>query len=89
MSSVDYRFYHQDPDGRIHFAEWISAASDEHAIEQIRATYPDAKCEVWSGTRLVAKLSPTGHRPDAPDVQGNIGKRPSRQSVEMRAGPDC
>lgn len=83
MSSDDYRYYHQDGDGRIDSAEWISAVNDEQAVEQVRAIHPDAKCEIWKGTRLVAKLFPTGFNPDDPDLQDNVAKRLSKLAVQM------
>jgi hypothetical protein len=38
-------------------AEWIDAANDEDAVRQAQVLKQDAqKCEVWEGTRLVARL---------------------------------
>lgn len=56
MSS--YRFY---CGGRIDLADWIEASTDEEAILKAREMRPDAtKCEVWLGTRLVAKINSSG-----------------------------
>jgi hypothetical protein len=86
MSSEYYRYYRLDKDGHIHGAEWISAVSDEQAVEQVRASHPDAKCEVWKGAKLVAKLEPVGFNPDDPDLQDNVAKRLSRLAHQMTSG---
>ncbi len=86
MSSEEYRYYRLDGDGRLHCAEWISAVDDEQAVELIRVSHPDAKCEVWKGTRLVAKLVPTTFNPDDPALQDNVAKRLSRLALQMRSG---
>ena len=53
----NYRFYCLDGDGRIGFAEWIKAGSDEEAISEAKSLRPDARrCEVWQQGRLVATL---------------------------------
>ena len=58
MSSESYRCYCLDGSGNLHEPEWFDADHDEHAIEQLRTKYPDSKCEIWQGRRLVASLSP-------------------------------
>lgn len=58
MSSENYRYYCLDSTGHLHFAEWFEAEHDEDAIAQIEAKHPRELCEIWQGTRLVAKLSP-------------------------------
>ena len=58
MSSESYRYYCLDGAGHLHDAAWFQAESDEDAIAQIEAKHPDALCEIWQGTRIVAKLSP-------------------------------
>ena len=78
MASENYRYYRLDRDGRIHCAEWLDAVNDEQAVEQVRARHPDAKCEVWKGTRLIAKWVPTGFNPDDPHLQNNVAERLSR-----------
>jgi hypothetical protein len=59
---ADYRIYCLDGEGRIGFAEWVGADTDENAIAEARKLWPDAhRCEIWLESRLVAKLSPDGH----------------------------
>ena len=58
MSQTTYRYYHLDGVGHLHGAEWFQAASDEDAVAQVEIMLPEALCEIWQGTRLVAKLSP-------------------------------
>lgn len=86
MPSENYRYYHLDGDGRLHFAEWFPAESDEQATEQIRVIHPDAKCEIWQGNRLVAKLQPNGFSPDDPDLQNAVGKRLSALALRIELG---
>lgn len=86
MSSEDYRYYRLDGDGHIHAAEWISAVNDEEAVEQVRAGHPATKCEVWKGSRLVAKLVPATFHPDDPALQDNVAKRLLRRAHQMRSG---
>jgi hypothetical protein len=86
MSSEDYRYYRLDGDGRIHDAEWISAVDDEQAVELIRASHPDSKCEAWKGARLVARLVPATFNPDDPHLQDNVAKRLSSLAHQMRSG---
>jgi hypothetical protein len=86
MSSEDYRYYHQDGDGRIDSADWICAVNDEQAVEQVRAIHPHTKCEIWKGTRLVAKLFPTGFNPDDLDLQENVAERLSKLARQLRSG---
>ena len=70
MASRDYRYYCLDASGRLHEAEWFQAEDDEAAVSQIRNKHPDAKCEIWQGTRLVASIAP--QHPDA-DHHSAIG----------------
>ena len=86
MPSENYRYYRLDGDGRLHFAEWFSGESDEQAIEQIQAKHPNAKCEIWKGKRLVAKLSPSRFSPDDPDLQNAVGARLSALALRMELG---
>ena len=58
---TDYRLYRLDGDGKIGFAEWIQAASDQEAIGAAERMWPDAtRCEIWQRNRLVAKLNGSG-----------------------------
>lgn len=56
MPSENYRYYCLDGTGHLHGTEWISAASDEDAISQVKAKHPDGQCEIWAGQRLVAQI---------------------------------
>ena len=58
MSLKIYRYYCLDGVGHLHSAEWFEAVSDEDAVAQVEVMHPEALCEIWQGTRLVAKLSP-------------------------------
>ena len=58
MSSEKYRVYCLDGVGRLHEPEWFNAQSDELALAEVRAKWPDAKVEIWQGRRLVASISP-------------------------------
>ena len=53
---ADYRLYCLDGAGKVSSAEWLRAEDDEAAVEATRARHPGESCEVWQGTRLVAKL---------------------------------
>ena len=52
-----YRLYCADDAGHIELADWIQTTTDEEAIAKARELRPNDKCEVWSGSRLVAKIS--------------------------------
>lgn len=58
MPSEKYRCYSLDGVGHLQGAEWFDAESDEGAVAHVSAKYPDAKCEIWEGKRLVASVSP-------------------------------
>ena len=58
MAQETYRYYCLDSTGHLHSAEWFEAESDEDAIAQVEALYPNELCEIWKASRLVAKLSP-------------------------------
>jgi hypothetical protein len=54
----DYRLYRLDGAGRISLAEWITAETDEEAIERAREMDHGAlKCEIWLRRRLVKTLN--------------------------------
>lgn len=58
---ADYRLYCLDGDGKIGFADWIQAATDDDAILKAQRLKPDAvRCEIWRRKRLVAKLNGSG-----------------------------
>lgn len=53
---ADYRLYCLDGVSKVSSAEWFDAADDEAAIEVAKRTHEGYECEVWKGTRLVARL---------------------------------
>jgi hypothetical protein len=58
MPSENDRYYRLDGVGHLEGAEWFEAENDENAIAHISLKYPDDKCEIWKGQRLVASISP-------------------------------
>lgn len=53
----EYRMFCLDCLGHIHYAEPLDAASDEDAIKLAHDfNLKAAKCEIWTGDRLVATL---------------------------------
>jgi hypothetical protein len=58
IAMAPYRMYCLDREGRIGFAQWIEADSDDHAIAEAHRLNPGARrCEVWRGNCLVAQLN--------------------------------
>jgi len=58
---TDYRLYCLDLDGKINFADWIKAASDDDAIQAAERLKPNAaRCEIWQERRLIARLNGSG-----------------------------
>lgn len=56
---AEYRVYCLDGAGKIDLAEWINAESDDDAIIEARKmNHGGTKCEIWQGSRLVARLGP-------------------------------
>lgn len=52
-----YRLYRLDGVGHISLAEWFDAENDQHAVRQAQFLRQGARnCEVWEGSRLVARL---------------------------------
>ena len=87
MSSTDtYRYYRLNGTGHLAYAEWFSAASDDDAVTQIEIKYPRERSEVWLGTRLVARLSPTQFDADDHDLQEAVGDRLSALALKMGSG---
>ena len=82
----NYRYYRFDSSDGIRVAESICAASDEDAISQINRKHPDGKCEIWQGSRLVAKLSSHRFDPDAPRVQDAVAARLLARVLRIRTG---
>ena len=58
MTPDDHRYYRLDGVGQIQGAEWLDAASDEDAIEQLKVKHSDGVCELWKGKRLVGRIRP-------------------------------
>ena len=50
-----YRLYRLDGSGKIDSADWIDAASEEHAIRNARERVPRGGFELWQGSRLVCR----------------------------------
>lgn len=57
-----YRYYCLDGLGHLQNADWFEAADDADAVAQIGAQHAGRICEIWQGSRLVAKLSPVLRR---------------------------
>ena len=55
---IAYRAYYLDDAGRFTHAEWVRALTDDDAIRRARKfVATSVKCELWQGTRLVARLT--------------------------------
>ncbi|HEX5238074.1 MAG TPA: hypothetical protein VFW39_06390 [Sphingomicrobium sp.] len=52
----DYRLYCLNGDRHIAHGEWIDADNDHEAIALVRAKRLGLNCELWEGSRLVAKI---------------------------------
>lgn len=53
---VGYRFYGLDGVNKVASAEWIEAEDDTEAIEVAKERMDGHDCELWQGSRLVARL---------------------------------
>lgn len=53
-----YRLYCLDGVDKVASAEWVEAADDDAAIEASEGLRNGRKCELWQGSRLVARLGP-------------------------------
>jgi hypothetical protein len=53
---AEYRHYRLDGAGKISTAEWLDAASDEEAVQQVRERKLPFKSEIWARNRLVARI---------------------------------
>ena len=51
-----YRLYRLDGVNKVASAEWIEAEDDNAAFEVARERCDGSDCEVWQGTRLVARI---------------------------------
>jgi hypothetical protein len=53
---ANYRVYCIDGADKIASSDWVEAADDEAAAELVRKRHDGFKCELWQGTRLVARI---------------------------------
>ena len=53
---TDYRLYGLDGVDRVASGEWIEAEDDETAIEAAKQMMDGHDCELWQGSRLVARI---------------------------------
>jgi hypothetical protein len=51
-----YRLYGLDGVRKVASGDWIDADSDEAAVEAANEIFRGSECEIWQGTRLVARL---------------------------------
>ena len=86
MAPDNYRYYRLDCAGHLDMGDWFAANDDEDAIAQIEVKHPDDMCEVWLGSRLVAKLLPARFSPDDPHLQIAVGQRLSALALRRRLG---
>jgi hypothetical protein len=61
----EYRAYIVGHDGHFSGFEPLLCADDAHAIEKAKRLVDDHDVELWSGERLVTRLSATKQRGDA------------------------
>jgi hypothetical protein len=53
---ADYRLYGLGGDNKVASGEWFDADDDEVAIEVAKAMVDGHDCELWRGSRLVARI---------------------------------
>ena len=51
-----YRLYCLDGVNKVASADWVEADDDEAAIEIAKEMHDGYECELWQGSRLVARL---------------------------------
>ena len=51
-----YRLYSLDGASKVASAQWIEAADDQAAIEVAKNMMDGHDCELWSRSRLIARL---------------------------------
>jgi hypothetical protein len=56
LNVTGYRIYCLDGVNKVASGDWIEAATDAAAIDIAKATHDGFECEVWQGSRLVARL---------------------------------
>lgn len=54
-----YRLYCLDGVGKVASAEWIEAEDDDAALVAAEAVRNGRSCELWQGSRLVARFADT------------------------------
>jgi len=53
---TDYRLYGLDGVDRVASGEWFEADDDDDAVEVARQMMDGHDCELWQGSRLVARI---------------------------------
>jgi hypothetical protein len=53
---ANYRIYCLDGADKVASAGWVEADGDEAAVALVEERHDGYKCEVWDGTRLVARV---------------------------------
>jgi hypothetical protein len=53
-----YRLYHIDGAGSFAAAEWVEAEDDAAAVRAAHAMKKSVACELWQGSRLIARIEP-------------------------------
>lgn len=89
MGSLDTnRYYRLNSTGHLAYAQWLDATNDADAIAQVESKFPRERSEIWQGTRLVARLSPTQCDEDNHEVQEEVGSRLSALALKLRCGQE-
>jgi hypothetical protein len=52
-----YRIYCYDHRSKIVSADWLDSTTDDEAVAEARAKGFGSQCEIWVGTRMVARLA--------------------------------
>jgi cobalamin biosynthesis protein CbiG len=55
-SVVDYRLYGLDGVNKVASGDWFEADDDQAAIEVAKTLMDGHDCELWQGSRLVARI---------------------------------
>ena len=53
---TDYRLYGLDGVDRVASGDWFEADDDDDAVEVARQMMDGHDCELWQGSRLVARI---------------------------------
>jgi hypothetical protein len=65
---VEYRVYSVGSDGHFMKSECLECSSDEEAIKQAGQSSDACDVELWSGARVVARLSRHGPSRGGPEI---------------------